>query len=411
MFKSLCALLILMLLSGVVVSAQSPETQRAVLNDLNRRTGQTLEFNFFSSWNWSFGTYNYVINQGGCAAAPAAAPTTGDWQRYNITYQGLTYNYIVADNAQSVILCNEASLVVTVAVPTIAPLPTLTPSPVATASNQSSTVCELPPRLEIGEYARVSPGDPNWLHDEWLRSSEKIGEIPANAYAYVMRGPICDAQSGMNFWFVTYENLTGWTSEGLDGEYWLYPAGGRPVIMDTNVDLLAEHSLEAAIAERHPDGITAMIFTPNGWNLVTGDSSGAVQVWYISNNAPSDTVEHPGGVASMAFNSDGSLLATGGLENTIYIWQPSPRPLTEVARIVTGSKVNALAFGSNQMLAAVNADGSVSVWNVTTTPPQLILTLPSKGLIDSLEFSPDGTLLIGRSSASGLVRVWGIPSD
>lgn len=399
--------LAIVVFNSAVVFAQSPETQRAVLADLNRRTGQTLEFNLFSSWNWVFGTYSYVISQGGCAAAPTIAPTTGDWQRYNITYAGVTYNYIVSDNAQSVILCNEVSLSATVVVPTIPPLPTLTPSPAV--FNQLGEQCELPPRLVVNSHGRVAPGEPNWVHAEPSRSSEKLGEIPAGQTFSILASPQCDPISGMNYWQILYGDLTGWTSEGVDGEYWLEPLAGRVFIVSENAAQLTTDRLEQAIQQRHPNGVSASAMSDNGARLATADLEGTIVVWDVVTGAEHAVLEHPGGVASMAFRPDGVVLATGGIENNIYLWNIVTVPAAGNEPIIRGGRVNGVAFNPlGRLLAAINPDGSVSVWDVTASPHELVITLPSTGMLHSIRFSSDNTRLIASSDDGQLVRIWSI---
>ncbi len=83
--------------------------------------------------------------------------------------------------------------------------------------------CALPPRLSIGASGSVVVGYPNALRSApgTQPDSHMIGEIPGGGVFVVLDGPRC--ASGYNWWQVDYGGSTGWTAEGIDGEYWLTP--------------------------------------------------------------------------------------------------------------------------------------------------------------------------------------------
>ncbi|MCB9452951.1 MAG: SH3 domain-containing protein [Anaerolineaceae bacterium] len=78
-----------------------------------------------------------------------------------------------------------------------------------------------PPLLVVGEHGRVLPGDANNVRDTPTRSGTKIGAIPGGEVFTVLEGPVC--ADGLNWWRVTYGDLTGWTVEGASGAYWVEP--------------------------------------------------------------------------------------------------------------------------------------------------------------------------------------------
>ncbi|MBZ0278035.1 MAG: SH3 domain-containing protein, partial [Anaerolineae bacterium] len=77
------------------------------------------------------------------------------------------------------------------------------------------------PRLVVGGQGRVTPGDPNNVRDAAARSGAKIGAIPGGEAFSVLEGPVC--ADGLNWWRVSYGDLTGWTVEGASGAYWVEP--------------------------------------------------------------------------------------------------------------------------------------------------------------------------------------------
>ncbi|MBZ0274703.1 MAG: SH3 domain-containing protein [Anaerolineae bacterium] len=92
---------------------------------------------------------------------------------------------------------------------------------------QAQTACpapeNLPPRLAIGSWGRVSPepGPANNVRAQPGRAGERVGELAAGDVFAVVDGPRC--ADGYVWWQVQSGDLIGWTAEGTDGEYWLEP--------------------------------------------------------------------------------------------------------------------------------------------------------------------------------------------
>jgi hypothetical protein len=83
------------------------------------------------------------------------------------------------------------------------------------------------PRLEVGIWGRVGPGDANNLRAEPTTQGERIGFIPAGELFQVLGGPSC--ADGYVWWQVKYDGAIGWTAEGnaANADYWLEPLGGQ----------------------------------------------------------------------------------------------------------------------------------------------------------------------------------------
>src|SRR5262245_28476857 len=111
--KRLIAAVICLMLAGlsmVPVLAQQPsrqQTQAAVLNALSQRVGVPgLGLGSLADWNWFFGPYDFVVSQG-CVGAPSVAPVNDVWQRFELSYKGTEYVYLISSDAQHMVLCNE----------------------------------------------------------------------------------------------------------------------------------------------------------------------------------------------------------------------------------------------------------------------------------------------------------------
>lgn len=103
------------------------------------------------------------------------------------------------------------------------PMTPRAPTPVFCAGGNVPT----PPRLVIGQYGRVTPGEPNNLRDAPASNAGLVGQIPGGDVFRVVAGPDCD-YFGRPWWRVEYEGLTGWTVEGEDGVYFVEPIGTAP---------------------------------------------------------------------------------------------------------------------------------------------------------------------------------------
>lgn len=138
---------------------------------------------------------------------------TGDGTWWQVDYNGII-GWTLEGSASGEYYTEPLSLAVApTATTAFIPTPTIT----ATA-----VICNpaLPPRLRIGEKARVTPGDPNNMREQPGQSSRYVGEIPGLGVFTVLEGPRCTADG--SWWRVDYNGLIGWTIEGI-GDYWLEP--------------------------------------------------------------------------------------------------------------------------------------------------------------------------------------------
>ena len=92
------------------------------------------------------------------------------------------------------------------------------PQPTPT-SQPTTNVCNLSPRLTVGQNAVVNAGPANRLRVGATINSAVITNISAGEVLYVQQGPIC--ADGYNWYYVRNSRVSGWTAEGGNGQYWL----------------------------------------------------------------------------------------------------------------------------------------------------------------------------------------------
>jgi WD40 repeat protein len=156
----------------------------------------------------------------------------------------------------------------------------------------------------------------------------------------------------------------------------LWTADGKPV-----------HELRGH-AEKTPHGFGSMLyaaaFSADGKHLATGDKVGKVKVWEVATGKPVGEVEAPvmytwdpvqrlhsiGGIRSLAFSPDGKTLAVGGTGK-----------IGNIDHLEANARIELFDWAIQKRLTEFVAD-------------------KSKGLVNRLQFAPDGSWLLGAGGAN-----------
>lgn len=107
------------------------------------------------------------------------------------------------------------------AVPATLPPGQTQPTSVPGGGTVTSCPGSLPPLLTVGGQGRVTPGLPNKVRAAPSMASAQVGSIPGEGVFSVISGPQC--ADGFMWWQVSYQGLTGWTTNGDATEYWVEP--------------------------------------------------------------------------------------------------------------------------------------------------------------------------------------------
>lgn len=114
-----------------------------------------------------------------------------------------------------------------------------------------------------------------------------------------------------------------------------------------------------------------------------------------------------GTVLDISVSNFGQRMATTPDRYDIEIWDlnATNKPLYTLPTSFTGAVTQAVFSQAGTLLATAHYDGQINIWDAATG--LLIRTIFTEPVVESLAFSPDGSLLVsGNSFEDNLVRIW-----
>ena len=181
-----------------------------------------------------------------------------------------------------------------------------------------------------------------------------------------------------------------------------------------------QHTLEI---DEHKDYVSKLAFSPDGKTLLTGSKDGTIQAWdTATGNHRFTCLGHFEGVRVLEFSLDGNTLTNlnqpfnpPGIVQR-HQWNTNTGQLLSIDFLTDsqGSRPMAISL-DGRTVAAHSSGGKCSLWDLTTTPPQVIdrfslERFPRDGLNVKMAFSVDGEML-ATGGEDGLVHVWDLTAS
>ena len=165
---------------------------------------------------------------------------------------------------------------------------------------------------------------------------------------------------------------------------------------------------QIAMREEHPNGISAVAFSPNSDTLASSGAWGdwAIRLWDAhTGQSKSVLLENTGNVSCLAFAPDGTTLAAGREDATIQLWDPVTGKIRAILRGMQEPAAS-LAFSGDGELLACRYSGldwhpeSIRVWDTHLCQHKAAFSEPH---VSSLAFLPDNATLVSASYTDTVV--------
>ena len=166
----------------------------------------------------------------------------------------------------------------------------------------------------------------------------------------------------------------------------------------------------------HTGDVTSIAFSPDSQTLASGSRDNTIRLWSATTGQHLATLEeqivwgavthegHTGDVTAVVFSPDGATLASGDTDNTIRLWDVGARQHRTALTGHTGT-VTALTFSKDgTILVSGSRDNTIRLWN-TATGKHLDTLEGHEDDVIVLAFSFDGTTLAS-GEAGGITRLW-----
>ena len=150
--------------------------------------------------------------------------------------------------------------------------------------------------------------------------------------------------------------------------------------------------------KKHTDWVTALCFTPDGKQLISGDRAGGLSVWDTEGHEMQSISAHAGAITGIACR--GSLVATSSEDGTVKFWDINEGQESKSWHAHDGG-VCSIAFTADGHIVTSGRDHLVKLWDVSGNAIKQFEPLTDI----AMQAGAAGGKIIA-SDWTGLVRVW-----
>ena len=155
----------------------------------------------------------------------------------------------------------------------------------------------------------------------------------------------------------------------------------------------------------HTSWICELIFAADGQRLYSASADQTIRIWDVGERRCLATLRGSRDeVQGLALSPDGTTLASASRDGVVAFWDAEPRFEEEQPRLIALGQRGWFAFAPDSRVLAVPHAGTVRLLDLATL--REVEQIPALGPdIVTVSYSPDGTLLVGRTPG-GKIRVW-----
>lgn len=174
-----------------------------------------------------------------------------------------------------------------------------------------------------------------------------------------------------------------------------------------------EELVYSEFLSKQPLPINVVEWSQDGKTLATGNKSGVVSLWQVSNGIVFKELKNQGNITSLAFSPNNSLLAVGLETDQANIWDLSNETEVQTLNGVSGYGPTRVKFSADGAWLALDIEDSdvqlnkndVQIWK--TDDWTHLFTLTADGYFSDLSISPDNKLL-SASDSEAIISVWNL---
>jgi WD40 repeat protein len=215
-------------------------------------------------------------------------------------------------------------------------------------------------------------------------------------------------------WVVAWSPDSQEVAAGYGG-YGVSDIPGPPQDDSVRIWAIANPATPRAVLTRHTSRVLAVVFSPDGRRLATGDEWGVTLLWDTQDlqRRPivmDDDTYPDTGSQQLAFSPDGRWLAGGGGSSMeLGVWDLTDPLAPAHAVIAPGLYIAHAGFlADNQRIVAITDEGRVGVWDRKAAPAKPALLprdLGDGSGVQAIALSKDGRWIAG-AGEEGIVWLW-----
>jgi len=165
---------------------------------------------------------------------------------------------------------------------------------------------------------------------------------------------------------------------------------------DHTIRVWNDQGVLLAVLRGHREALKELAFSPRGDVLASTARDGTLRLWDLHHAGKHVKIDKAGD--HLAFDPTGDRIVTVGFDLHARIWNVATHELERTLDASNGRQLRAVAW-NGETIAASALDGQLYTWSTSTWAR----TDGAGGRIDSLRFSPDGSVLAGAANANRAV--------